>query len=196
MNYLSIDTSSKLLSLTFYYNLEYSTLEKEGVIEHTKFLSSMCSDLVKDKISSIDFIALAIGPGSYSGLKVGCTFAKGLSFTLNKPIIPISTFEGMNFSLKNKKKYFISLYSHREYAFFQLYDSGKSIEDCKCDTIENMKKYDIYGYGFNDLLNSDRFFNLKPSSLNIGKIASKNYNKFVENDIDNINPLYLSMKAV
>ena len=139
-------------------------------------------------------LIITIGPGSYSGLRIGSSFAKGLALSLSKPIVPISTFEGMNLSIKNNGKYYISIYSHRDYAFFQLYHAGKIVEESKCDKIENMVEYDIYGYAFDDKIINDRFTDIKPSSKNIGQIALDNFSNLVENKINNVRPLYLEME--
>ena len=194
MNYLSIDTSSKLCSTTLFYNRTFFTEDVESTNGHTTTLSSLCDKLGRKKIHEIDFIALSIGPGSYSGLRIGSSFAKGLALSLNKPIVPISTFEGMNLSIKDNDKYYISIYSHRDYAFYQLYNAGKIVENSKCSKIENMKIYKIYGYDFDDNLKSNRFVEIKPSSKNIGQIALNNFSNLVANKINDVRPLYLEME--
>ena len=194
MNYLSIDTSSTICSVTFSYKSKELIIEKENVREHSKYLANISKELIKDKIKDIDFIALSIGPGSYSGLKIGCSFAKGLSYAINKPIIPVETFIGMNKNIKNDNKYYISLYSHRDYAFFQLFESGKSINKFQCDKISNMKNYSVYGYGLDNKLSNNKYIEIKPSSLAIGKIALVHYSRLFENNLDNISPIYLSKK--
>lgn len=47
------------------------------------------------KLSSLDAIAVTQGPGSYTGLRVGLSTAKGLCYALNKPLILINTLEAM-----------------------------------------------------------------------------------------------------
>ncbi len=48
---------------------------------------------VGTSVSSLDALAVAIGPGSYTGLRIGLAFAKGLSFSRSIPIRAISTFD-------------------------------------------------------------------------------------------------------
>lgn len=45
------------------------------------------------KPNDIDKILVAVGPGSYTGIRIGVTIAKTFAWTLNKPIIPISSLE-------------------------------------------------------------------------------------------------------
>ncbi len=143
-------------------------------------------------MNEIDFIALSIGPGSYSGIKTGCSFAKGLAYAIDKPIIPVDTFDGINLSIKNKNKYYIALYSHKDYAFYQLYNSGSKFSKFGCNKISKMTDFNIYGYGFNDTVILNNYYEIKPSSKNIGMIAMKKYNKLSEVSLNDIQPIFLS----
>ena len=69
MNYLAIDTSTNICSVAFLYKSKLNVLNEFNVKEHSKYLPLMSKELVEDKVKEIDFIALSIGPGSYSGLK-------------------------------------------------------------------------------------------------------------------------------
>ena len=72
------------------------------VKDHSKYIAINTKKLIKNNSQLIDFIAVSIGPGSYAGLKVGLSFAKGLSLALNKPIVPIDNFTCMNMNIKDK----------------------------------------------------------------------------------------------
>jgi tRNA threonylcarbamoyladenosine biosynthesis protein TsaB len=47
----------------------------------------------KISINEIDAFAISIGPGSFTGLRIGLSTAKGLSYATNKPIVPVPTFD-------------------------------------------------------------------------------------------------------
>jgi len=195
MNYLAIDTSTNICSVSIFYKSKLQSLKEVDVKEHSKFLAVMCDKLIKNNTHELDFIALAIGPGSYSSLKIGCSFSKGLAFVIDKPIIPISTFEGLNNQINDKNKYYISLYSHRDYAFFQLYESGLPIDNPKCGKISDMIDYKIYGYGLKDKLEKNQYMEIIPSAKDIGEIALQKYDHFFEKDINEISPIYLSKEV-
>lgn len=71
-------------------------------LTHSVTLLPMAEELLKNcglKLKDIDVIAVAAGPGSFTGLRIGVSAAKGLGWALNKPCAKVSTLEAMAWGL-------------------------------------------------------------------------------------------------
>lgn len=88
----AIHQDGKLLSVSELYNEKSSSGMLTTLIEHVVKTASL-------RLQDIDAVAIAKGPGSYTGLRIGVSTAKGLCFTLEKPLIAINTLEAMAYSI-------------------------------------------------------------------------------------------------
>jgi tRNA threonylcarbamoyladenosine biosynthesis protein TsaB len=81
---------------------------KEEVSEqysHSEQLTVSIEQLLQQeglKVSDLDAIAVSSGPGSYTGLRIGVSTAKGLCYASDMPLISISTLEAMSQLMKDK----------------------------------------------------------------------------------------------
>lgn len=96
---LHIDTAVDTASICLAENEAIIGFEDNEIQkEHSSWLHPAIHRIVERSGKSpmdIDAIAVTIGPGSYTGLRVGLSAAKGLCFSLGKPLIGISTLELM-----------------------------------------------------------------------------------------------------
>lgn len=94
---LNIDTSCKICSVALSEGVEnVYTLESENEMEHSTMLApyvEKCLDYINERNHSLEAVAVSTGPGSYTGLRIGLSLAKGLCFSRNIPLIGISTLE-------------------------------------------------------------------------------------------------------
>jgi tRNA threonylcarbamoyl adenosine modification protein YeaZ len=94
---LSLDTSSSIVSVTLSHTGEMlASLTWQTKQNHTiELLPNLVCLLQQAKVEldSIEAIIVAKGPGSFNGLRVGISIAKGLSFTLNIPLLGANTLE-------------------------------------------------------------------------------------------------------
>lgn len=103
MKLIALDSSGLVASVAI---LEDDNLLAEYTINykktHSQTLLPMLDEIagmVELDLTDIDAIAVAKGPGSFTGLRIGSATAKGLGFALDKPIIEIPTVDGMAYQL-------------------------------------------------------------------------------------------------
>ncbi|MCS7203803.1 MAG: tRNA (adenosine(37)-N6)-threonylcarbamoyltransferase complex dimerization subunit type 1 TsaB [Thermodesulfovibrio sp.] len=100
---LGIDTSTKYAQIAL---VEDEKLLAEVTIKfkatHSEKLLPEIShllDMLSIAVDNIDYYAVSIGPGSFTGLRVAVSTIKGLSFVTGKKVIPVSTVEALAWSL-------------------------------------------------------------------------------------------------
>lgn len=103
---LQIDTASNhaAVSLSKEGKLLQS-IGNENQQEHAAFLQPAIEEIFKVqqlRLQDIDAVSVVIGPGSYTGLRVGLASAKGICYALNKPLIAISTLQLMAAAAKQE----------------------------------------------------------------------------------------------
>lgn len=103
---LNIDTAVKTSSVCLAQNenaigLKINPSQKDSAA----WIHVAIEELMQEanlQLQQLDAIAVMEGPGSYTGLRVGMATAKGLSYTLNKPLILVNTLKTMAFSARGE----------------------------------------------------------------------------------------------
>lgn len=97
------------------------------------------------KYADLDAIAISCGPGSYTGLRIGVSTAKGLSYALDKPLIAVETLEAMasgvisskDFNVDDKVLLCPMIDARRMEVYTALFDSaGNKIKDTAAEIID------------------------------------------------------------
>ena len=99
MKILALETSAKACSaaVTEVGHVVASAFQCTG-LTHSRTLMPMVEDMLRNAdltLADCDVIAVAHGPGSFTGIRIGIATAKGLAFAANKPAVGISTLEAM-----------------------------------------------------------------------------------------------------
>ena len=215
---LNIDTSSSVCSVC---------LAEDGVIiqerndlsenKHASQLTILIREIVESqKITLKDLSAVAIssGPGSYTGLRIGTSVAKGICYGIDKPLIAVSTLQGMAHKMSTMNPdpngiYIPMIDARRSNVYMAVYDSdNNAIEndrfaDTNVDLTDNFASYNvknIYLGGLNltklqliclNNYNCTLIENIICIASNISAIS---YKRFVHNVFENLTyfePFYL-----
>lgn len=107
MRILALDSSGLVATVAILEDeqtiAEYTVNYKKT---HSQTLLPMLDEIVKMTefdLSTIDAIAVAGGPGSFTGLRIGSATAKGLGLALDKPLIHVPTVDGMAYNMFGNK---------------------------------------------------------------------------------------------
>ena len=93
---IAIDTSTRRFCLGVKNSSDYFDRSVNKSTDHAKDIFKRIDDVLKlanTSIEELDFLAVGIGPGRFSGLRVSISAIKSISYVLNKPIIAISSLE-------------------------------------------------------------------------------------------------------
>ena len=103
MKILALDSSGIVASVAV---VEDDTLLAEYTVNykktHSQTLLPMLDEIVKMtelELESVDAIAVAAGPGSFTGLRIGSATAKGLGLALKKPLVAVPTVDALAYNL-------------------------------------------------------------------------------------------------
>ena len=96
---LHIETATDVCSVALSRGTEIIGVKEEaGGNNHAKNLLPFVDEVLKQggcKIADLNSVAVSIGPGSYTGLRIGVSTAKGIAYTAGIPVMAISTLESI-----------------------------------------------------------------------------------------------------
>lgn len=117
------------------YNVSYQKTHSQTLLPMLEELKKM----IELDLSTIDAIALAKGPGSFTGLRIGSATAKGLGMALDLPIIEIPTVEGLATNLYGTDKIICPIMDARRNqvytGLFEYVGSGEEDKEYKLHTL-------------------------------------------------------------
>ena len=209
---LNIETATKNCSVSVSSNGELIAVKElnNGNYSHAEVLHSYINDVVKEaniNLSDLNAIAVSKGPGSYTGLRIGVSAAKGLSFALNKPLISVNTLKSLAHCLKIESGKIVAMLDARRMEVYAAVfdDDYIQVRDTKAEIIdensfsEYLENEQVYFVGDgaqkcrNIITHSNAFFieDKFPSAKEMCLLA---YHKYKKNDIEDVayfEPFYL-----
>jgi len=127
MTGLCIDTSGKMLTMALWEEGQVLAAHSEPALQrHSDLMTRVMLSLLEGRglsVKDIGAIAVTNGPGSFTGLRVGIAYAKGLAMGLGAKLIALNTLEAMAWSLEVKVgKASPMLDAKRKQVYAALYD--------------------------------------------------------------------------
>ncbi|WP_069650332.1 tRNA (adenosine(37)-N6)-threonylcarbamoyltransferase complex dimerization subunit type 1 TsaB [Caloranaerobacter ferrireducens] len=150
MKILAVDTSSIVATCAI---LDEDKLIGEYILNNKRTHSQKIMPIIKEilenselKPEDIDIFAVSIGPGSFTGLRIGVATIKSLAHVLNKPVIGIPTLDALAFNLPYSEGIIVPMIdARRDRVFTGIYkwENGSLCVIQKADTIELDELMDI-----------------------------------------------------
>ncbi len=220
MKILAVDTSSKLCSVAILEDKNLiKKLELDNGLTHSETLMPLIQQLLNEcslSLNNINLLVSDIGPGSFTGIRIGVSSCKAFSDSLNIPCVGISSLEVLAYNIQNDGIICSTINCKNNNCYFALYElnSGnynvliepcaKSVNDVldllnsqyynKCisfvgDGIPSEKLHSIY----DNNADSEVTKNIISSYLNVENLGTAGYKKFINNKKigEEILPLYL-----
>lgn len=209
---LNIETATKNCSVSLAKNGDILVLKElnNGNYSHAEKLHPIIQEILKESnitANQLDAVAVSKGPGSYTGLRIGVSAAKGLCFSIDKPLISIKTLESLANSITIDKGIIVPMLDARRMEVYAsvFNQDQKQVREIKAEIIDEnsfkefLKENTVYFLGDgaekckevikskNAIFIDDKF----PSAREMAKLS---YNKYKKNDIEDVayfEPFYL-----
>ena len=155
---LNIETATERCSVAIGKDgnllVEKTSEEQYSHAAKLTLLIEQCLSSVKLELADLDAVAVSSGPGSYTGLRIGSSTAKGICYALDKPLIAISTLHSLAWAsiLKEAKApavYIPMIDARRMEVYAEGYDES-------CSTTFSSRPVVVDENSFSDILESGR----------------------------------------
>ncbi|MEX1382236.1 tRNA (adenosine(37)-N6)-threonylcarbamoyltransferase complex dimerization subunit type 1 TsaB, partial [Lutibacter sp.] len=208
---LNIETATKNCSVSLAKDGKTIAIKElnDGGYSHAEKLHEFIKVVIaeaKITINDLNAIAVSKGPGSYTGLRIGVSAAKGLCFALNIPLISINTMQSLAQSVSITEGYIIPLLDARRMEVYSaVFKNNVSIRNVQAEIIdatsfkEYLDKNTVYFLGEgaekckNIITHKNAVF-IDGKFPSAGEMSALSYEKYKKNDIEDVayfEPFYL-----
>lgn len=177
---LNLETATKNCSVSLSKDGRCLSIKEEndGNYSHAEKLHVFIDELLKEQqltVSDLDAIAVGKGPGSYTGLRIGVSTAKGLAYAANLPLISISTLKTLATSVFVKNGLLVPMLDARRLEVYS------AIFDSQYNLVREVEAQIIDEHSFEELLNEQPITFLGDGAAKCKDIIQHPNATFVEN---------------
>ena len=176
---LGIDTSTKICTCSIFDSENGVIAETSLSVKknHSNIVMPIIDNLFKISdlnINDIDKIAVAIGPGSFTGVRIALGIAKGLAMALNKPLIAVNELDILEAIASGNENEIIPLIDARKERVYYKYQNTY-VDDYLINLISNFDKNKKYVFVGDGAIN---YTNILKDNLGENAIVLPMYNSF------------------
>ena len=211
---LCIETATKTCSAALFEGEELIDFkESNDTYSHAENLAVFIDKVLKNNnidYSELKAIAVTKGPGSYTGLRIGVSLAKGLAFSLNIPLVAIDSLKSLAWAARmvaeDKTQYYCPMIdAKRMEVYSAIYNNQlEEIKTISADIIDSnsyleyldKSRINFFGDGAKKCKEiiqhpNAQFIEIKTSARNMGTLAEEAFQKNKTEDIAYFEPFYL-----
>ncbi|REG88934.1 tRNA (adenosine(37)-N6)-threonylcarbamoyltransferase complex dimerization subunit type 1 TsaB [Winogradskyella sediminis] len=209
---LNIETATTNCSVSLSKDGETLVLKEDNSLgySHAETLHLFIDEvfkIAKLKPIEVDAVAVSKGPGSYTGLRIGVSSAKGLCFALNKPLIAVSTLESLAQQVGFKDGYVIPMLDARRMEVYS------AVYNLNFELVREIQAEILTEESYSELLKESKVYFIGngvektkgliqhpnavfiegklPSADNMARLAEYKYKKSDTEDVAYFEPYYL-----
>lgn len=140
---LGIDTSTKLCSVAL-YSTEKGILGEMNIVvakNHSHIILPLVDQLfhmTERNIDQVERIAVGMGPGSFTGIRVGMAIAKGMAIGKGIQVVGISGLEALAFACRKEERVFSLIDARKGRVYYQVFDGKRALCEAKDGRIEEV----------------------------------------------------------
>lgn len=151
---LNIETATKVCSVALAKDGEVIQLKemKSEKYSHSEHLTLFIEEVMTKgqfKYTDLDAIAVSQGPGSYTGLRIGTSTAKGLCYAIEKPLIAIHSLQALAHLVSPQTDFIIPMFDARRMEVYSaIYDSeGKALSEVQAVVVDEASYSEVLDKG-------------------------------------------------
>ncbi len=181
--------------------------------DHARMVAQFADEVISEAgitASDLKAVAVSMGPGSYTGLRIGVSFAKGLCYGLSIPLIGVGSLEALarlavsELGGDNELPLRAMIDARRMEVYTQLFDKrGCAVSDVTAEVIDEeiykSEQVVIFGDGAekcSELMPCAKLIDVKPSAAGVGEVAYEKYRRDETEDVAYFEPFYLKEVVV
>ncbi|MDF1677204.1 MAG: tRNA (adenosine(37)-N6)-threonylcarbamoyltransferase complex dimerization subunit type 1 TsaB [Legionellaceae bacterium] len=158
MNLLAIDTSTSRASLALRFQGQLLTSEEVSTRQHARVLLVMIEALLAEAgagFDALDGIVFGEGPGSFTGIRIACSVAKGLAYAHDLPLFPVGGLQAIAYDVRRFEKPVLAVLDARMNQLYWSFGADtKVVVSAPCDVhVPKRAEIILAGTGFEPYLN-------------------------------------------